>query len=87
MFTNKMAEGQILDLIMHLCEEMKNENNRLVFEGKQNEYVHILSNVDSKYTKDLEEFIRSAEESKQTLRSDAEVGTGKLYSASSSSSE
>ena len=82
----KMAEGQILDLVKHLCEEMKNENNRLVFEGKKNEYAHILSNVDSKYTKDLEEFIKSADESKQTLRSDAEVGGELLYFASSSSS-
>lgn len=81
----KMAEGQILDLVKHLCEEMKNENNRLVFEGKKNEYVHILANVDSKYTKDLEEFIKSADESKQTLRSDVEVGGESLDFASSSS--
>ena len=80
-----MAEGQILDLVKHLCEEMKNENNRLVFEGKKNEYVHILANVDSKYTKDLEEFIKSADESKQTLRSDVEVGGESLDFASSSS--
>ena len=82
----KMAEGQILDLVKHLCEEMKNENNKLVFEGKKNEYVHILANVDSKYTKDLEEFIRSADESKQTLRSGVEVGGDLLNVASSSSS-
>lgn len=83
----RMAEGQILDLIMHLCEEMKNDNNKLVFEGKKNEYAHILANVDSKYTKDLEEFINSAEESRQTLRSGVEVGDNLLNITSSSSSD
>ena len=66
---------------------MKNDNNKLVFEGKKNEYAHILANVDSKYTKDLEEFINSAEESRQTLRSGVEVGDNLLNITSSSSSD
>lgn len=82
----KMAEGQILDLIMHLCEEMNNENNKLVFEGKRNEYTHILSNVDSKFTKDLVDFIQSARESKQTLRSGTKDGGDSLDVSSSISS-
>ena len=85
----KMAEGQILDLIMHLCEEMNNENNKLVFEGKRNEYIHILANVGSKFTKDLVNFIQSAGESKQTLRSGTKDGGDSLDVSSSiySSSE
>ncbi len=34
----KMAEGQVLDITMRLCEEMKKENFRLVYEGKRNKY-------------------------------------------------
>lgn len=68
----KMAEGQIVDLILQLCNDMKKENNLLVFEGKKNEYAHILAGVDSKYTKDIEEFITVADESKQALNGDAQ---------------
>lgn len=63
----QMVEVKLMDLIKRVCDNMINEENNIIFAGKKNHYLHILSHIDSKYTKDVEEFIEGAKATEYLL--------------------
>lgn len=56
----QMAEDKLMGLIKQACDDMVANNNALIYPGKRNTYLHILSHIDSVYSKDIEEFIKKA---------------------------
>lgn len=61
----EMAERKLMEQIKQVCDEMVKNNSELIYSGKRNAYLHILSHIDSEYTKDIEEFIQNAREDEQ----------------------
>lgn len=61
----QMAEDKLMRLIKQACDDMVANNNALIYSGKRNTYLHILSHIDSDFTKDIEDFINEAKEDEQ----------------------
>ena len=66
----QMAEGKLMDMIKHICDEMTQNEDHWLVPDKKNQYLHSLSHVDNKYTQDVIDFLNNANDSEQDLNPD-----------------